>query len=301
VASIWSANWPEYPKTAEQYRYAEEKRDPAQIVVHLVTEENGAVVATGYYRQETDSDASGKYLLYAQVEPREQGRGIGGALFDALTEDLAKHRPSVLKSFTREDRPAAIGFLNRRGFDVTIREQSSALDLVAFDPARFGCVVESVRDSGIEIVSATELAERDADWKRKAWELNGKIIPDVPDDDTLVNEPFAEFAKLFEHPAYVPDGYFIALDGGRFVGVSSVWRSQVKEGEFYTRLTGVLRSHRRRGIATALKVRAAEFAKSMGAGKIVTENEENNPMYDLNVELGFEPTHAWLQFRKELR
>jgi hypothetical protein len=32
----------------------------------------------------------------------------------------------------------------------------------------------------------------------------------------------------------------------------------------------------------------------------VTDNEENNPMYGLNVQLGFMPTRAWLQFRKEL-
>lgn len=300
VAAIWCANWPDYPKTAEQYRYADENRDAAQAILHLVAEEGAAVIATGYYRQEMDSDASGKYLLYAQVEPGEQGRGVGSALFEALLDDLAKRRPSVLQSFTREDRPVAIDFLTRRGFEVTLREQYSKLDLERFDPAGFADTVESVRRSGIEILSATELAGRDPDWVRRAWELNGEIIPDVPDDDTLVNEPFAEFAKLFEHPAYLPDGYFIAVDGDRFVGVSSVWRNRAKEGELFTRLTGVVRSHRRRGIATALKVRAAGFAKSMGATTIATDNEENNPMYDLNVALGFEPTNAWLQFRKEL-
>jgi GNAT superfamily N-acetyltransferase len=301
VASIWCANWPEYPKTAEQYRYNAEKRDPRQVLGRLVAEEGGVVIATGYYSQETDSDASGKYLLYVQVEPGEQGRGVGSALFEALLEDLGRHGPAILQSFTREDRPGAIGFLNRRGFEVTIREQNSELDLEKFDSARFTGVVERVRGSGIEIVSATELAGRDPDWTHRVWELNGEIVPDVPDDDTLVNEPFGEFEKLFAHPDYLADGYFVALDGDRYVGVTSVWRRQVKEGEFYTRLTGVLRSHRRRGIATALKVRAAEFAKSTGARTIVTDNEENNPMYDLNVELGFEPTHAWLQFRKELR
>ena len=122
----------------------------------------------------------------------------------------------------------------------------------------------------------------------------------MPDDDLLVNEPFAEFDKSFEHPDFIPEGYFIAMDGERWVGTSSVWNRRSKPGELYTRLTGVVRSHRRRGIATALKVRAHEFARTTGAETIVTDNEENNPMFDLNVQLGFRPTKAWLQFRKEL-
>ena len=61
------------------------------------------------------------------------------------------------------------------------------------------------------------------------------------------------------------------------------------------------RSHRRRGIATAIKVRSIRFAKDLGYRAIQTDNEENNPMYDLNLRLGFRPTKAWLQFRMEVR
>ena len=31
---------------------------------------------------------------------------------------------------------------------------------------------------------------------------------------------------------------------------------------------------------------------------IETSNEENNPMYQLNFRLGFEPAAAWLDFEK---
>jgi hypothetical protein len=46
---------------------------------------------------------------------------------------------------------------------------------------------------------------------------------------------------------------------------------------------------------------AFEFAKAQGARSIQTDNEEKNPMYDLNVRLGFKPIPAWLIFAKELR
>ena len=232
--------------------------------------------------------------------PERQGQGTGSALFDRLLEQLNEHGPKILSSFTREDHEAGVSFLEERGFWVSMKEQDSELDLSSFDAAEFTDVVEKVRGSGIEILPASELALRDHDWMRRTWELHGEIIPDVPDDDVLTNEPFAEFKKSFEHPEFIAEGYFLALDGDRYVGMSSVWNRRVKEGEFYTRLTGVVRSHRRRGIATALKVRANEFARSVGAEVVVTDNAENNPMYDLNIQLGFRPTTAWLQFRKEL-
>ena len=300
TAAIWTANWPEYPKTAEMYRYSYETRNPMSPSGWLSAEDESGIVATGYFREEADSAATGKFLVYVQVRPDRQGEGIGRALFDGILEHLEVHKPEILQSFTREDHEVGAAFLEKRGFRVSMKEQDSELDLSMFEPAKFAGVMDRVRESGIEILAASELSKRDPDWMRKTWELHGEIIPDVPDDDVLHNEPFTEFEKSFKHPDFIPEGYFLALDGDRYVGMSSVWNRRVKKGEVYTRLTGVVRSHRRRGIATALKVRAHEFAKEWGASVIVTDNEENNPMYDLNVQLGFRPTKAWLQFRKEL-
>ena len=68
-----------------------------------------------------------------------------------------------------------------------------------------------------------------------------------------------------------------------------------------TGLTGVIRSHRRRGIAMALKVQALEFARQRGFQTVMTDNEEKNPMYQLNLKLGFKPKPAWIDFEKQLR
>jgi hypothetical protein len=42
------------------------------------------------------------------------------------------------------------------------------------------------------------------------------------------------------------------------------------------------------------------YAQQRGATRIVTNNEENNPMYQINVKLGFKPTPAWLELHKRL-
>jgi GNAT superfamily N-acetyltransferase len=300
TAAIWTANWPDYPKTGEMYRQSYEMRSEMGIIGRLVAEEAGEIVATGYFREEGDSAAEDKFLVYAQVKPEIQGLGLGSAMFRSLLAHLEEHDPKILKSFTREDHEKGIGFLKRRGFHLSLREVDSKLDLATFDPAAFEDAARKVRESGVEIVSAAGLEARGEDWKRKAWELTGEIIHDVPDDDELTNEPFEAYVKVFDNPDFIPEGYFVAIDAGRYVGTSSVWKRRSRQGELHTRLTGVVRSHRRRGIATALKVRAQSFAKSIGAAAILTDNEENNPMFDLNVSLGFRPERAWLQFRKEL-
>jgi GNAT superfamily N-acetyltransferase len=74
----------------------------------------------------------------------------------------------------------------------------------------------------------------------------------------------------------------------------------------YADITSVVPDHRRRKIATALKVFSAKYALEQGYHYIETDtdndtdNEEDNPMYTLNLKLGFEPLPAWVYYKKEL-
>ena len=63
---------------------------------------------------------------------------------------------------------------------------------------------------------------------------------------------------------------------------------------------GVIREFRRKGIATALKIKAIEALLKKGITEIRTDNEENNPMYKINVALGFKPVPFSLEYIKEL-
>ena len=121
-----------------------------------------------------------------------------------------------------------------------------------------GCF-RRVAEQGIEIRSVVEL-QTDPGRERKLYELGWAIEQDIPSSEPAVRDAFEEFQKVWERSNFVQDACFVALDKGEYVGMTELWSNQADPDLFDIGVTGVLRSHRRRGIATALKLRGIEFA-----------------------------------------
>ena len=84
--------------------------------------------------------------------------------------------------------------------------------------------------------------------------------------------------------------------------MTECWSSQAGPGLFEIGVTDVLRSHRRRGIAIALKLRGIEFAQEEGIRGLQTWNaSDNERILELNRRLGFvrRPTH--IAYVKQVR
>jgi GNAT superfamily N-acetyltransferase len=147
----------------------------------------------------------------------------------------------------------------------------------------------------------------DTDYLRRLHALESELVAHVPYHDGQVDAPhFETWLKGFEeNPDLLPEANLVAVDGEKLVGMTNLWASQATDRILYTGFTGVLPAYRRRGIATALKVRALTFAKghlsSAGEAPLVrTGNEESNPMLQINLRLGFLHRPADLVYLKEL-
>lgn len=300
MAEIKWAVWPEYRRTVDELRAFDETWDPDCFLYRRLAEVDGQLVGLAECFQPPWTDRPGRYVVWVDVHPTWQRRGIGSALYAVLLDLRAPHQPRTLITGTREDQHGALRFLQRHGFRQVARHPESWLEVRSFDPAPFARVLEKVQTAGVEIHGLPALQARDPDWKRKWWELHGLLLQDVPANAPLINPSLEAFSQRLSLPSFLPEGCFFALAGDAYVGVTSLSALPSDPRLLLTDLSGVVRSHRRLGIATALKLHAIDFARRRGAERILTGNEENNPMYDLNLKLGFRPGSAMLDYDKVL-
>jgi GNAT superfamily N-acetyltransferase len=301
VTAIENAVWPDYSATVEAFKHGDQSRDPNDLFQRLVVKEGQQIVAFGEYQETPWSHQPGKYEIDLTVHPDYERHGIGAVLYEQMMTVLAKRepKPGFITSSTREHKPQAIRFLEKRGFQQVMRVPESRLDISVFDPVKFSAVAEQVQAQGIKIYTIPELQAIDPNWQQNLYELDWICIQDEPSPDPPTKQPLEQFVKQFlGHPDFMAEAWFIALDGSQYVGLTGLFKNQTTEDQLDSGFTGVLPEYRRRGVATALKLRAIEFARRYGAKTIKTSNEENNPMYKLNLDLGFKRTSAWLAYKK---
>ena len=311
VVGVINQAWPKMPFTVEAVRYSHEHRNPQYFYQRVVVEDeqSGNMIAVADYFEASWAHVPGKYSLDMDIVPSYE-QAVMQPVYDYILAQLAKREPAPEKlvGFTREDKTAIIDFFTSHGFEQVMREPRSEQDVTKFNFARYADREEKLAGKGIRIYTLPELQALDPDWLTKYYDLEWHVDRDIPSPDPATRRPLAQFEKMFNHPNFRADGHFIAVDEakasapgrGEYVGVSSIWMRPPSTERVGVGVTGIKRSHRRRGIATVLKVRAAAFVRDIGARYITTENEENNPMYDLNLRLGFEPKPAWLEFAKEV-
>jgi GNAT superfamily N-acetyltransferase len=302
VVAVDNAIDPEHADSVENWMHWDRNRNPEHLLHRYIGERDGEVVAYGQYGHTQWSHREDKYFIWAGVHPDHERKGYGSAMWAYMLEKLMKREPGELVSFTREHRTGAMEFLQHRGFETVMRIPISRINPQEFDPAAFAEKSARVAQSGIAIRSLAELRESDPDWLQKTFDLDWECVQDVPTLDGHTWMPLDEWEKkLLESPNFLPDAWFIALDGERYVGLTMLWRDSTRSDKLGTGLTGVVRSHRRRSIATALKVRALAFARDNGVVEVSTDNEENNPMLQLNYQLGFRSLPALVELRRKLK
>ena len=176
--------------------------------------------------------------------------------------------------------PESVAWAARRGF-----EEAQQVELIL---ALRGDEQPPRSPAGIEIVEVTpDLHEAAYDLTKEAWE-------DLPVTVALEVAPFEVWLEE-DMPEPIS---FAAMENGKMVGFAGLIGRDAP-GLLEHGLTATRRTHRRRGIATALKETQIAWAAANGYRELITFTQDRNEgMQAINLALGFEPQPAWISMRR---
>jgi GNAT superfamily N-acetyltransferase len=286
--------------SVNECRLQDEQDNARYRRARFVIDDGDQLVAACEYSQNHWDYHPHHFSLALYVAARADEQALRQRLYAQLLTALQPHDPRFLNVYIREDRQTDVAFYLAQQFAIMQRNPNGVLHVPAFDFSRFAAAEQRVQASGIAIDSFAALKRHDPDVERKVYELETTLEADIPRSGIFTPRTFEAYRAVFDDPGMLPDGMLIALDGDRYVGMTELFQREAAPNELHQGMTGVLASHRRRGIAMALKVAGIRFAANWGATHIFTDNEENNPMFQLNVALGFEPLPADLVLEKWL-
>jgi GNAT superfamily N-acetyltransferase len=204
--------------------------------------------------------------------------------------------PKLLRVDAKEDFWAYQFFLDN-DFVEFDRMFSSNLRLETFDPAPFKHLLEKASRAGLEIHARATLMNQ-PDFTQRYYNATIEILRDVPAATPFQPWDFETWQqRALNSPTALPEGEFVGIINGEIVGMSQLFKS-ARGGTIETGLTGIRRAYRHLGIAFALKIRAAEFARQQGFTQVRTSNHViNRPMLAINEAMGFikDPANVFLR------
>lgn len=305
LADIYNSIYPGYDRTATGWRDDDERLDWSKRYFKRYACLNGGsnkVVGFGQVNHGQWTFHPKKFWIDLWVDPEQQKHGVGSTIYDRLDQDLTMLGAVTVWVMAREDKPDSLRFLSKRGFGEKMRAWESHLDPSQVNLSKHAKYSRNVANDGIMISTLAEEMKREPGWEKKLYELVQTVEDDIPRVTQYTPLSFEQW-RAFEMKSMnlLPDGYMIAKDGSRYVGLSTVWKHGKKPGNLSQGTTGVLREYRGRGIAVALKTRIIQFARHNKYSLIRAFNDSTNPsMLGINMKLGFKKEVGWITFEKNI-
>jgi GNAT superfamily N-acetyltransferase len=273
------------------------------VLRRLVALSGGAIVGYVQLFQIPWLPDPGHLWAVIRVARACQGQGIGAQLHGHMIEELRGLGAIAVRGEVFESQITLIAYLERLGCRELFRSWEFSLDTRTFDLSRFQQAAERPARRGIAITTLAQERERGADWLPKLHELHSAITRDIPIPGHPHPSPGQDWFERYACglPLSLPDAYFIATDGQRYVGESCMHRIETAPDELNQQTTGVLSEYRGYGIAVALKLRTIAYAQQHGFTRIWTGVESNNlSMLAINAKLGFVQGPGVVVFEKQL-
>jgi mycothiol synthase len=273
---VWTAITPREPAALEDVKRRLE-RQPERL--YLVAETGAQIVGVGFAGPSQSPERTG---VAVRVLPEHRRRGLGSELLDLALDHASDLEPEWASGMVVEDDAESVEWLHHRGFEDYGRQVELSRAVRAVED-------EAEPPAGIEIV---ELSEEHLEG---AYAVAVECFPDMPLTPPIPAPPYDEWLEE-EIPGPIT---FVALDRSRVVGYAALFDRV--DGLAEHGLTAVLRLHRGRGIATALKQALLHWAREHAYRELSTWTQDGNAaMQAVNLKLGYRPRPAVINVRRRL-
>jgi GNAT superfamily N-acetyltransferase len=305
LATVFGSIFPDYARNPEEWKFEDESLDRSKFYFkRYACMTKGVQEPVGFAQCQNIPWMYHPRKLWFDiwVDPEHQRKGIGGALYEKLSQDFKALDTITSWTGVKEDMPLPLDFVKKRGFYEKMRAWESRLDPARVNPSDYKKYVEKSSQHGVRFSTLADEIRDDPEAWHKLHLLEQAISEDIPRPEQFTPVTFDQWsAFVTKNPNLLPQGYMIAKDGDKFVGMSTVWRDQKHPKALYQGLTGVSREYRGKGIAVALKLKVIDYAKNNGYEKLKTWNDSTNaPMLGINIKLGFKRQIGWITFEKKL-
>ena len=280
-------------------------RDKSLIRDRLLLYNNDILIGVIYYSQgRNENSRTVFYTLH--LDPTYNNHGYRNLLYNKMLEEVKVFNCNLVHTsiYNHPNYEEHKKLLIKEGFELVQTNREYSCDIRKVNTKKYYTLFEKLESEGIKFYDSKEEM---LDWPnhyKKLEELEwitGQDIP-IPENITHTRLPFKHWLRLcndFYENSYGID--LIALKNNKYIGATDLHvYPKAEPHKAWTGSLGVIREFRRKGIATALKVKAIEKLLAKGVTEIRTDNEENNPMYKINVALGFKPVPFSLDYSKKI-
>lgn len=299
VHQLFAKSIKNWNSSVEEMKYRDQNLDKKCAFGRWVVQIDGQIIAVGEFSQPPQMYHPRKFSILLAVDPRLEGQGIGTLLYHKLLHELQGHRPISLRVELSEESVSGLRFFEKRGFKTDKKFLEMSLNPSQVSMAALHEWKSLAIKNGIEIKALSELKDS-PDRDRKLFELMAELMKDQPRADPYTPLTFQSFTQLIlNNPNRPHSGFFVAIKDGHYIGTSSFLFQE--NGHITNKLTGVLQTHRRMGVALALKAFGIEYAKDLEIKRINTINISGNEgMIRTNRKIGYQTTQTLVSLVKNL-
>ena len=282
-----------------------EIRDKSLIRDRLLLYQDSQLIGAMYYSQGRDKNNRTTFFTL-NIDPEYNTQQTRELLYNRMLEEIASFNSNKILTgiYEHPNYDLLKQFLIDHKFKLVQTNREYSCDITKINIEKYRPLIKKLEAEGIMFYDSKEEMREWPDHYKKLEKLIWTYSKDFPIPDGVEHTriPFEQAMKIqvdFEENSYGTE--IIAVLNEEYIGSTDLEvypKAELHKG--WTGGLGVLKEFRRKGIATALKIKAIERLLKKGVTEVRTDNEENNPMYKINVALGFDLVPFSLEYMKEI-